>query len=207
MSRILIKVTGITRPDDASYAVEAGVDIVACVFFARSPRYVPPSVAAAIRRAIGLQTPLHGVFVDTPAPLVQRVVQQCSLDRVQFFGSESREDIEAMGEIACKAVSARSPEEVANAQRRFVGRRAKRSPEPGFLLHLAGPIATRWDLATSIAERTPLILASNALDPERAHAAAAVRPWALDVWEGVEVEPGVLDRSRLRAFVDAARSA
>lgn len=207
MNRILIKLTGVTTPDDARFAAEAGVDIVACVFFARSPRYVSPAIASSIRRAIGPSTAFHGVFVDTPAALVQRVVEQCSLDRVQFFGSESRAEVEAMGDIACKAISVRSSQDCADAQRNFVGRRPKRVSEPGLLLHLTGQVAHHWSLCEQIAERVPLILASSELHAETARAAAAVKPWALDVWEGVEIEPGILDRARLVAFVDSVRNA
>ncbi len=207
MNKILIKLTGVMRPDDARFAVEAGVDIIACVFFARSARYVSPALASSIRREIGHSAAFHGVFVDTPGPLVQRVVEQCSLDRVQFFGNESREDLDAIGDIACKAVSVRSPAEVVDAQRRFVGRRQKRTSEPGLLLHLTGPIAQRWSLAAPIVERLALILGSSELNADSARAAAAMRPWALDVWESVEVEPGILDRVRLAAFVQAVRDA
>lgn len=207
MNRIRIKLTGVTRPDDARFAVQSGVDIVACVFFARSPRYVSPSTAAAIRHELDPSTAFHGIFVDTPVPLVQRVAEQCKLDRIQLFGAESREDVEALGDIACKAVSAGTPAAVDEALRRFVGRRARRSAEPALLLHLTGSVARRFDLCAPIAERVAVMLASSELGAGTAGEAARARPWALDVWDGVEVEPGVLDRARLVAFVDAVRAA
>ena len=207
MSEVRIKVTGITTPDDAAFAVDQGVDMLGCVFFSRSPRYVTPATASAIRRVIGRNVGLHGVFVDTPGPLVLRVFEQCALDGLQFFGNESREYVEAMGDHACKAVSVRSPEAVVDAQRRYVGRRPRKTSEAGLLLHLAGPIADNWHLAVPIADRLPLILASSALDARSVASAVSAGPWALDVWENVETEPGVLDRVRLKEFVTAVRAA
>jgi indole-3-glycerol phosphate synthase/phosphoribosylanthranilate isomerase len=51
-----------------------------------------------------------------------------------------------------------------------------------------------------------LVLAGK-LAPENVRAAiAAVHPWAVDASSQLEVEPGVKDHARIRAFVDAVRS-
>jgi phosphoribosylanthranilate isomerase len=51
-----------------------------------------------------------------------------------------------------------------------------------------------------------LVLAGR-LAPENVRAAiSAVRPWAVDASSQLEIEPGVKDPARVRAFVEAVRS-
>ncbi len=203
-----IKISGVTQPADAALAAELGADIVACVFNAQSPRYVTIRQAWSIRRALPGDVALCGVFVDTPAPVVQMVAQSCQLNYIQLFGSEPRAEADALGAIAFKAVTVNQPDELEQAVRTYVGRWQRRSDEPGLLLHLSGVVGAAWDLATSPANRVPLILAASSLGPDSVAAAlAASTPWAVDVWDAVESEPGRLDPVRLAEFIQATRDA
>ncbi len=86
----------------------------------------------------------------------------------------------------------------------------------GVLLRDGMPVATvrdlpwlgaderHWDDAAAISGR---ILLAGGLGPENVRAAIeAVSPWCVDASRSLELEPGVKDRTRVRAFVDAARS-
>jgi len=47
---------------------------------------------------------------------------------------------------------------------------------------------------------------AGGLTPENVgEAIEAVRPWAVDASSSLEVEPGIKDHERVRAFVEAAR--
>jgi indole-3-glycerol phosphate synthase/phosphoribosylanthranilate isomerase len=60
--------------------------------------------------------------------------------------------------------------------------------------------------ARAAAEEGRVVLAGK-LAPENVRdAIAAVRPWAVDASSQLEVEPGIKDPERIRAFVEAARS-
>jgi indole-3-glycerol phosphate synthase / phosphoribosylanthranilate isomerase len=60
-----------------------------------------------------------------------------------------------------------------------------------------------WDEAAALPGR---VLLAGGLGPENVGAAiAAVRPWCVDASRSLEVEPGVKDHTRIRAFVEAAR--
>ena len=59
-----IKVCGVTSPEDAALAVEAGADAVGINFFAESARYVDPRVAAPIVEAVGRGATVVGGFGD-----------------------------------------------------------------------------------------------------------------------------------------------
>ena len=50
------------------------------------------------------------------------------------------------------------------------------------------------------------VMLAVGLSPENVRdAIEAVRPWAVDASSSLEVEPGVKDHDRVRAFVEAAR--
>jgi len=50
------------------------------------------------------------------------------------------------------------------------------------------------------------VVLAGGLSPENVgEAIAAVRPWAVDASSSLELEPGIKDHDRVRAFVEAAR--
>jgi phosphoribosylanthranilate isomerase len=203
-----IKISGVVQPGDAQLAARLGADMVACVFNAQSPRYVTMSQAWAIRRALPPHVALVGVFVDTPPPVVHQVVVGCHLDYVQLFGSEPRSDLDALGPTAFKAVTVEDSAAVDAAVRTYISRWPRRTDTPALLVHLSGALGSAWDLLAGPASRAPLVMAASALDATTAQAAIGlVRPWAVDVWDAVEAEPGKLDPVLLERFMRAVRDA
>jgi phosphoribosylanthranilate isomerase len=65
----------------------------------------------------------------------------------------------------------------------------------------------KWTFARTMTALRPVILAGG-LSPETViEAIHTVQPFAVDVSSGVEAQPGVKDRARMRAFVDAVHQA
>jgi phosphoribosylanthranilate isomerase len=203
-----IKITGITTAEDAQLAAASGVDMVGIIFFAQSPRYVTTEQAWAIRDALPSTIHLVGVFVDTPTPLVQRVIDHCRLDSAQLFGAEPRSAVESIRPHAFKAVTAETMEDLAAASRSYLGRRGPGGDQPALLLHLTGEMRAEWHAVAGAASRAQVLLAGDDLHAgTAAEAIASARPWGVDVWEAVESEPGHLDHARFAAFVDTVREA
>lgn len=198
-----IKLTGVTRPEDADAAAELGVQTIGCVFDARSPRYVTTGQAWAIRRVLPPHVRVVGVFVDTPSPLVQRIVDQCQLDAAQLFGREPRSEIEAITPYAFKALTVRTQSDIDQGVKAYP-RRSKDPDRPTLLLRLTDDSADRWSRVATACTRHNVLLASAALTARNIPAALrAASPWGIDLWESVEVAPGQLDHDRLAATIAA----
>ncbi len=102
-----VKICGITNLDDALAAVELGADMIGFNFFRASPRYIAPTAAARIINQLREKYPqvkLVGVFVNEPAPQIQRVLSGCNLDVAQLSGDEPVIDLEALDGRAFKAL-------------------------------------------------------------------------------------------------------
>ena len=64
MSKLLIKVCGITRVKDAKAAVSLGADLLGFIFYKKSPRYITPAKVLKIVSSIPVTTRRVGVFVN-----------------------------------------------------------------------------------------------------------------------------------------------
>ena len=211
MSRLLVKICGITSAEDALLAVDAGADALGFVFFSMSPRRTTAERAAAIAHELPPGVRRIGVFVNEPRDGMARVADAVGLDLLQLHGDEPPEALFGLPRPAIKAVRVGkgfAPEEAL----RYAGKAA------GILVdtHLPGGtplpggtgVPFDWSLVTGLAERVPLLILAGGLDPSNvAEAIRAVRPHAVDVSSGVESGPGRKDPEKVKAFVEAARAA
>jgi hypothetical protein len=86
-----IKVCGVTSPEDAVLAIEAGADAVGINFFRGSPRFVPPSLAQPIVEALGKRATAVAVFVDEAPEKIAAVCEELGIGIVQLSGRELAE--------------------------------------------------------------------------------------------------------------------
>ncbi len=208
--RLLVKICGITSEGDAALAVDAGADAIGFVFWPRSARKVSPERAAAIARELPDAVLRVGVFVDAPAEEMTRVADAVGLDLLQLHGEEPPAALAGLPRPVLKAIRV-GPGFSRDEALRYVANAA------GILVdtRLAGEerrggtgAAFDWSLVKGLAERVPFLVLAGGLGPSNvAEAIRAVRPHAVDVSSGVEAGPGRKDPEKVRAFVDAARSA
>jgi indole-3-glycerol phosphate synthase/phosphoribosylanthranilate isomerase len=170
LARPLVKICGLTRPDDVEAANAAGADMAGFILAAESPRQAPEVLEVP-------ETMLSvAVFVGERRPT--------GADLDQLYPRE----------------------------RRRRGREAE-------LLRGDVPVARVLDLPwqgddpahlerAAIAAGRERVMLAGGLSPENVGAAIArVRPWAVDASSALELEPGVKDHARVRAFCAAVEQA
>lgn len=208
-----VKICGICQIEHALAAADAGADFIGLVF-APSKRQVDAKRAKKIVAEVKKhQSPPQtvGVFVNTPAIEVNRIVEHCDLDRVQLSGDEPWSYI---GDIAVPVIKAiRVHRYLDNDSLLADLERAWRFTDDDFLFLLDRAVPGSyggtgqtfdWKLARGVTEKLPVIIAGG-LSPENvAKAIRIARPWGVDVSSGVESN-GAKDIARIKAFISAVR--
>ena len=158
--------------------------------------------AEALDRLLARKRPLVvGVFKDQAIEEINEIADETGIDLIQLSGSEPWSDALLANRQAIQSLHPRPGMTAADINTYI---------EPGqalaFMLDPSHGTGTQgdWPAAAEIAARLPLWLAGG-LTPENVAAAiAAVRPWAVDVSSGVEVN-GAKDPAKIQAFVNAVR--
>src|SRR5688572_12957622 len=90
-----VKICGLTRPEDAGYAAEAGAAYLGVVF-AGGPRQVGLTQAAQVVAA-SRGVPVLGVFGGTPTGDILSLAREIGLSGAQLHGPYAREDAARLG--------------------------------------------------------------------------------------------------------------
>lgn len=201
---VRVKICGITNLHDATMAVEAGADALGFVFFQGSSRCVSRDQAQAIIRELPPFVQIVGLFVNEDADTVNAIADQCGIDVVQLHGDETPEYCATIRRRVIKAHSVRDAGSLDSLHN---------YDHVSCLLDAWSPAGRGgtgttfdWELAASVANQRPLILAGGLTPDNVAAAITAVKPYAVDVSSGVESAPGVKDAGKVSRFIEATRS-
>jgi phosphoribosylanthranilate isomerase len=200
---VRIKICGVRTPEDALAAVEAGADLIGINFVEGSKREVDVRQALEICQALeGQDVERVALFRDAQWDKIDGILRRVPFERVQFHGSETEEEVEAVDLPTIKAIRG-ADQEAAETY-------------PGSILlldhpHQGGGQGQAWDWSEAedlIAHGHDVIIAGG-LTPENVADALAdvgeIPPWGVDVATGVEGEGVAKDPARMRAFVEAVR--
>ncbi|HEX8253665.1 MAG TPA: phosphoribosylanthranilate isomerase [Thermoanaerobaculia bacterium] len=226
MNTTRIKICGITRVEDAQLCAELGADYLGFIFVPNSARYLDAGKAAEIADAVrsaatsrNAETPAPeagaapqnerrhvprfvGVFRDESLETIHYIAHRVGLDLIQFHGTETDDDIHALGLPSVKAY--RVGETLPNTGAH---------PSADWLLFDTfdekrdGGTGKQfdWSLLAMYPRTKPFFLAGG-LTPENVAAAISlVRPDGIDVSSGVESEPGIKDPEKLRNLFERVR--
>lgn len=199
--RTRIKICGITRPEDAQAAIEAGADAIGLVFYAPSPRAVDITQAQKIAAVVPPFVTITALFVDPSAEEVQKVLDSVRIDLIQFHGDEEEHFCEQFNTSYIKAIRVRQTQDVVANSLRF-------SSALAFLLDsfkagVPGGTGETFDWSLIPKESSkPIILAGGLTAENIALAIQQVQPFAVDVSGGVEAAKGIKDPSKIQAFIN-----
>lgn len=107
---MFVKFCGFKEANKAEYAAHLGVDAIGLVFYQKSKRCVPLSLAAEIVRKVCQKTMVVGVFVDEDESQILRIARKVGLNAVQLHGSEMPEDYGNLIKSGLKIIKAVKPE-------------------------------------------------------------------------------------------------
>ena len=202
--RVTVKICGLTNPQDALDAREAGADFLGFVFFPASKRCLEGSDCEWIRSVPGAKV---GVFRDQDPELVAAIRERAGLELVQLHGTEPPETCVMLGgrERVIKAISV--------GDRIDWGRVRDYAVVARILFDTASPAgggtgrAFDWGLLEDRPDELELWLAGGLRPDNVGDAVRRVRPAGVDVASGVERAVGRKDPATMRAFIAAVRAA
>jgi phosphoribosylanthranilate isomerase len=197
---VKVKICGLTDPDTALFAAQAGADAVGFIF-ADGPRRVEVEKARAICTELPPFVVRVGVFVNEARDVVRETAAACGLTALQFHGDEDAGYCRGFVLPVLKAVRMRTGTDL-GVLARF--------PAAGFILDSYDPLqaggtgrAFSWELAVD-RPPAPVILAGGLTPENVARAIRQVQPYGVDVSSGVETG-GKKDLNKIRRFIEAVR--
>jgi phosphoribosylanthranilate isomerase len=214
MSRLRVKICGLTNEADARAAIAAGADALGFNFWPGSKRYLPPDPAFDWIARLPTSATRVAVAVNPPFDEAVHWLQMPGIDALQLHGTESPEfcvRLVSGGHRVIKAIRLEDAGALALAQSfpdsipllldAFHGH------EPGG----TGMVAD-WELAAKLVSTHPerrILLAGGLNAANVTDAVRRVRPFGVDVASGVESpgSPRRKDLSRLRDFFSAVEAA
>ena len=197
---IRVKICGICDPRDAAGAAAAGADMLG-FHFCPSKRLVTPEVAREVVDGLDVRPRIVGVFIDQDPIEVRQIAEFVGLDVLQLHGSEAP-GYEA-GRPVMKVLKVRDghvPD-------------ASAWPDPIMLDSWSddqrgGTGRTwAWEAARDLISRRSVFVAGG-LEPSNVGTVVSrFKPYGVDVSSGVESAVRVKDADKVRAFIQAVRSA
>ncbi|MEM9056422.1 MAG: phosphoribosylanthranilate isomerase, partial [Pseudomonadota bacterium] len=176
MSRLVVKICGLTTPEAVEAAVAAGADAVGFVF-SDSVRKVTPEQALELTRAVPEGVATVAVMRHPPAAFAAYVVQQFKPDWVQTDAGD-------FTDFAVPPPSRALP---------VLREGAVPDTLPEWFLYEGATsgagTAVDWRQAASLAARARVMLAGGLSPDNVAGAVRQVKPWGVDVSSGVERAP------------------
>ena len=214
-----IKICATTNLDDALASLDAGANALGFIF-ATSTRRVTPDTAAAIIAALPPSIEKIGVVVNESPESLKQLAETTGLTGLQLHGDEPPSQFpeyrRALG--LRKIIKTLQARELLADPTKLDAYLAVRHSYDGILLDSGSPAARGgtgqtfdWSAALPIVERIkqhkPVIIAGGLNVTNVADAIRLFDPCGVDVVSGVELSTGKKDPAKLRAFIDAARTA
>ncbi len=198
------KVCGLTRPEDARAAYEAGAVYGGLIFVGKSPRYVDMPAARQVMSGAPLQ--YVGVFRNAKPETASQTATKLGLAAVQLHGEESDDYIRQLRASLPAGCQIWKALPVADSLP------ALDSPADRLLLDTqvgeqSGGTGQRfdWSLLDGLEDKQRLLLAGG-LNPDNVQEAGRQGCLGLDMNSGVESAPGIKDATKIRLAFAAIRT-
>lgn len=203
--RTRVKICGITREADAQAAAGCGADAIGFIFWRPSARFIEPSRAGAIARALPAFVSPVGVFVNPWPEEVEAVIEQVPNVLLQFHGEETLDFCTRFARPFIRAVRAWPGLDLLEYLAPFAAASAWLVDAFHESTYGGTGSAFDWDLLPRDLDR-PLILSGGLTVGNVGGAVRQLRPFAVDVSSGVESAKGIKDAAKIAAFIAGVRN-
>lgn len=200
VTRVKVKICGVTSVTDAVAIANAGADAIGLVFYEPSPRYVEPEIAREIALALPAFVNVVGLFVDAEPDEIRQVLERVAIDTLQFHGQETERACSLYDRPYIKSIAMRPDLDVSEMIALYPSASALLLDT--FVENLPGGTGQSFDWQkVPDNSQKPLILAGG-LTPENVQSAIVqTRPYAVDVSGGVESSKGKKDIDKVLKFI------
>jgi phosphoribosylanthranilate isomerase len=204
MTRTRVKICGVRDLETSLAAAEAGADAIGYVFAPGSTRYIEPAEAWGIVSALPPMVTSVGIFVNASVDSFCDIEEVCPTNYAQLAGSENERLARECGPGVFKTIRI----DMATFRGELERWNAIEEVEA---LVLDAPPVEGFDWATLLPHLEgidkPLMLSGNLTAENVGAAIRAIRPYAVNVSDGVEHERGVKDPKLIEAFCRAVQAA
>ncbi len=210
MSRLAIKICGLSTPETVGAAVRAGASHVGFVHFAKSPRHVEADQIAALAAIVPAHVERVAVLVEPNDDQLARLTVAGALTALQLHGKESPERVAAIRQRFAlpvwKAISVKTRADI-DAAKAYHGAADlilfdAKTPDGAAL---PGGMGLRfdWELLRGASLVTPWGLSGGLGIDTVCEAIRITGAPLVDVSSGVESAPGIKSVDKITAFCKA----
>ena len=201
-----VKICGLPRADDALAAARLGANAIGVVLYPGSARFVTHEQGRDIVDAVPPFVTTVALMVNPTAQEVNAAIERVRPALLQFHGDEPPEFCSSFSVPYIKALRVKPETDLLQYARTYAS--AKGLLLDAFVEGAHGGTGAVFDWELIPRELSlPLILAGG-LNPDNvSEAIRRVRPWAVDVSSGVEVEKGEKDAALIAAFIRGVKDA
>ena len=212
MPRTRSKICGIGCVADGLAASSAGADAIGLIFYAPSPRSVNIDQAVEIASALPPFVSTVALFVNAPADEVNEVIARLRPTILQFHGDEAPSYCGQFGLPYIKALrvgAGMTADDLLEWAEGYKGAKALLLDALARGVYGGSGECFDWRVIPEQIRRQ-IVLSGGLQAANVADAIRMIRPWAVDVSSGVEMQNGPKggkDHDRIRQFIEEVRNA
>ena len=184
ITRVRVKCCGITCPEDAIAAAQAGADAIGILFYPPSPVAVKIDAAAAIAQAMPPLIDVVAVLVNANPSQTREIINAVKPSLLQFHGDEDAAYCEQFNFPYIKACRVCEIDDITTAIQKYSSARGILLDAKTDGLYGGGGKKFDWRIIPK-QTTTPLIIAGGLNVDNIAELLHQYRPWAVDVSSGI----------------------
>lgn len=204
-----VKICGLKDSENLKAAIDAGADFVGFVFFDGSPRNIDFHTAANLRQLTPESVKAVGLFVNPDDETLEKFAAGLRLDMIQLHGDETPDRVmdikRALHIPVMKAIRIADKNDLEQIE--------IFQPVADWLLfdvkiegeHGGTGKSFDWSLLRRRKFDKSWMLGGGLNAGNVASALGILRPTAVDISSGVEIERGVKDPAKIRTFINAVK--